>query len=104
MVGGGNRLVLVPESCWLLWTAGITISQLLDRYLDEKNFELLFATDYISHTVMRAQARKTDGCASGRCLQDDISAWPCLPCAVIATGPLSCKVLGYWEIYPVNTL
>jgi len=64
------------------------------EYLDDKDFELLFGTGYISDILMKVQARKTGGSASGRCLLDELLSWPYLPCAVVAPGPLSCEVQG----------
>lgn len=95
MVDGavGSFWFLSPASCFGLLVS-IIISQLLDRYLDNKDFELLFGIEYISNSLMRVQAKKTEGCASGRCLLDELLAWPYLPYTVVATDPLSCEVLG----------
>lgn len=41
-------------------------------FMNDKDFELLFNTGYRSNTLMRVHARKTNGCASGRCLLDGL--------------------------------
>lgn len=57
----------------LLQTTGvsISISQLLDRYVDGKNSEFLYSTGYIRNTLMRVQARKNNGCRSDGCPSEE---------------------------------